>query len=245
MDSKNMTLKDALEQFEVKDDVTELELEAEFRKLAPSFLYGGYIDVDGKYRIYIRTVEFYFHAEEDSTITIKDPIVYHRNNRYVEGKVPYFPLMSFHAHLSGFDITFESEKKKYRASALIRVFEVYDEVNKRFLIYNKEKAKFVEWHKGMKYENKYKHEKIEQFTHQSTYIYDFLNGFCTNSIKWKNDRWEDRLPAGRKEILSNTRKNVYCTHSKDENNEYLIIKGKEKKSDERKWSFRREDDVRL
>ena len=48
MDSKNMTLKDALEQFEVKDNVTELELEAKFRKLAPSYLYGGYIDVDGK-----------------------------------------------------------------------------------------------------------------------------------------------------------------------------------------------------
>ena len=41
---------------------------------------------------------------------------------------PYFPIMSLHAHMSGFDITFESEEGKYRASALIRKYSVYKNV---------------------------------------------------------------------------------------------------------------------
>ena len=69
------------------------ELTAEFEKLAPVFLYGGYISVRNDYHIYIRTVEFYFHSETDSANSVKDPIVYHRNNRYVDGIEPYFPLM--------------------------------------------------------------------------------------------------------------------------------------------------------
>lgn len=60
---------------------------------------------------YIRTVEFYFHSEKPNGI--HDPIVYHRNIRDLEGnlmeKVPYFPIMSLHAHSSGYDITFESK----------------------------------------------------------------------------------------------------------------------------------------
>lgn len=77
--------------------------------------------------------------------SVKDPIVYHRNNKYVEGDVPYFNPLSLHAHTSGFDITFENEKEKYRASALIRAYEVYDTEKKCFLVYDTQKMKFVSW----------------------------------------------------------------------------------------------------
>lgn len=117
-----MSLLDTLTQFSGGNTVGELE--EKFSKMASAFLYGGYINVNmGKndvYKVYIRTVEFYFHSER--TDGVHDPIVYHRNGRGME-KIPYFPLMTLHAHNSGFDITFESEKGEYRASALIRAYE--------------------------------------------------------------------------------------------------------------------------
>lgn len=96
------------------------ELCEKFSEIASVFLYGGYIDVNNMYKIYIKTVEFYFHSETENGV--HDPIVYHRNKN--EQEIPYFPLMTIHAHNSGFDITFESERDKYRASALIRSYEV-------------------------------------------------------------------------------------------------------------------------
>ena len=121
-----MKLVEKLKEFEetITSNKTEMsDLTREFKDLAPYFLYGGYIKVHQEYQIYIRTVEFYFHSEVDNGI--HDFIVYHRNNRDFK-KTPYFPLMSLHAHNSGFDITFESESGKYRASALIRDYEVKD-----------------------------------------------------------------------------------------------------------------------
>ena len=41
--------------------------------------------------------------------------------------------MALHAHNSGIDITFENEKMKYRASALIREYEVFDIKSHNFL----------------------------------------------------------------------------------------------------------------
>jgi hypothetical protein len=119
------TLIESLKQFEEKANTVsnETELQSIFKELAPAFLYGGYIQVHDEYRVFIRIVEFYFHSEKENGI--HDPIVYHRNGKDLE-KVPYFPLMTLNAHASGFDITFESETKEYRASALIRSYEVID-----------------------------------------------------------------------------------------------------------------------
>ncbi|MBR2195613.1 MAG: hypothetical protein IJ911_08360 [Salinivirgaceae bacterium] len=171
---------DALTNF-VKDVDSNIEvekLEEKFNELARVFLYGGYIKVRNDYRVYIRTVEFYFHSEKDG---IHDPIVYHRNNRYIEGEVPYFPTMFLHAHASGFDITFEKEGK-YRASALIRSYVVKEakDNDAKYLIWDKEKEMFV------------KSEKYGYNT-QSTYLYTLLNGFpiCVvdkdNMITWVDD----------------------------------------------------------
>ena len=51
------------------------ELCEKFSEIASVFLYGGYIDVNNMYKIYIKTVEFYFHSEAENGV--HDPIVYH------------------------------------------------------------------------------------------------------------------------------------------------------------------------
>ena len=116
-------------------------IEYEFMKLAKVFLYGGYISVkdhqEERYRIYLRTVEFYCHYDgKDKPWMPKDYIVYHRNGKYIKGKVPYFPLMSFHAHASGYDITFESEDLQLRYSALLRSYVVKEIKRNKYIVYN-------------------------------------------------------------------------------------------------------------
>ena len=122
---------------------SEAELQKMFKNLAPVFLYGGYIQVRNEYRIYIRTVEFYFHSEKHDGV--HDPIVYHRDGRDLE-RAPYFPPMTLHAHKSGYDITFESESGRYRASALIRSYEVKTRDGK-YLKWDTKKGMFIETEK--------------------------------------------------------------------------------------------------
>ena len=213
-------LVETLKQFEEKANAVsnETELQSIFKELAQAFLYGGYIQVRDDYRVYIRTVEFYFHSEKNHGI--HDPIVYHRNGRDFE-EVPYFPLMTLHAHTSGFDITFESETGKYRASALIRSYEVKDK-NDEYLTWDKKTSMFV---------------KSKEYGHntQSTYLYALLNGFPlgnNNEIKWV-----DSPRAKSKDITEKPRQNVFQSGNEWE---YKPIKGNKCK---RNWSFTREDHV--
>lgn len=211
------TLFDKLKDFDKKINAStnETNLDDYFRVLAPSFLYGGYIQVRNDYRVYIRTVEFYFHSEEKG---VKDPIVYHRNGRNLE-VIPYFPLMSLHAHQSGIDITFENEKKQYRASALIRSYEVKNK-DEKYLVWSKDK--FLE---SAEY----------NYNTQSTYIYDLLNGFALGDEN--GIRWGDESRAQTKDIIEKTRQNVY--QSEDE----MVYKPIKDKRCNRKWSFTREEQV--
>ena len=159
-----MTLLESLKSF--KGAATMDELTGLFRELAPAIIYGGYIRVGEDFRIYIHTVEFYFHSEKGSPYDIQDPIVYHREGKYEGRRIPYFPILSLHAHASGYDITFENEDLKYRASALIRAYSIYDVKEKRFLDTQKE---------GRHWDDR------------STYLYDFINGFpidVNHSIEW-------------------------------------------------------------
>lgn len=214
-----MPLKDILYRFEGANN--EADLQNLFYKLAQTFLYGGYIQVRNDYRVYIRTVEFYFHSEKMEGI--HDPIVYHRNIRDLEGnvleKVPYFPVMSLHAHTSGYDITFESEIGEYRSSALIRSYEVKD-MDGKYLLWDKEKGLFI---------------KSENYGYntQSTYLYLLLNGFSlsdSNDIKWVNLQRIPSVP------VMDRRSNVFQSK-----NEWKYIKTSSKC--ERKWSFTRQEIV--
>ena len=211
---------DELKEFnETVGAIDESTLQEKFRELAKTFLYGGYIQVNEDYKVYIRTVEFYFHSEKESGI--HDPIVYHRNGRWLEN-VPYFPLMSLHAHESGFDITFEKDGE-YRASALIRSYEVKknmkDNKGSLYLEWDPQKEMFVE-------HSEYKYNK------QSTYLYYLLNGFSLRDVN--NIKWIDSPTVMTKEITEKTRQNVFQSES-----EWKYIKTNKKC--ERKWSFTREE----
>ena len=194
------------------------ELTEKFRRLAKAFLYGGYIDVYGKYRIYPRTVEFYFHEEKG---IVKDWIVYHRNgNPRYEGvdDVPYFPTMSLNTHDSGFDIAFENEEKKYRASVLIRRYSVYDVRKKAFIHMPRPEAaekKYPEWEE-----------------YRSTLLRSFLNGFSLSresSIVWQDDVWGPELKVKDPEPRQGVHK--------------FIDGVRQEERDDRKWSFSAEGKI--
>ncbi len=220
------TLENELKRF---NPDSEAELDIHFMRLSKAFLYGGYISVsdykEERYKIFIRTVEFYCHYEGDKKDLPKDPIVYHRNGHYVEGEVPYFPLMSFHAHASGYDITFENPELKLRSSALIRAYEVYDVLQKTFLHYDRKKKLFVSCNDSKDRVNK-----------QSTYLYDFINGFGADKIKWVDtpitEQHQELNPAQRQNVYK------YDLHENkivDANGKYI--------KDDRKWSFTRLDEI--
>ena len=210
------------------ENFTNENLTNRFSNIAKTILYDGYIRVRDEYRVYIKTVEFYFHAENDSPINVHDPIVYHRNGR-LGRDVPYFPLLTLHAHMSGFDITFENPTLKYRASALIREYAIYDVKAKAFI-------KTKEEHK--KDSNK---DKIP-YDGRSTFLYDFINGFSLTG--GQNDiAWEDvATSVSHLELSSKRRVNVKkysCTY-KDTGEEVLQ---RLEEYDNRLWNFTRTNDV--
>ncbi len=168
------------------------------------------------YRVYIRTIEFYYHDESDKPDAIKDPIMYHRNHtkKEIEGpyEEPYLPLMSIYMHSSGYDITFENEEQEYRASALIREYSIYDVEQKEFLRLTS---------KGM-----FCDERV-------LYLKYYLNGFSLNGkpgIVWVDD---EHFPQSN--LLQNARKGVY-----------IIKDGKKTtEKDKRQWSFKLNEDIWL
>ena len=151
--------------------VDESRVEQAFEDIAKTILYDGYIKVRNEYRVYVKTVEFYFHAEEGSLFNSSDPIVYHRSDRFPDINLPYFPILTLHAHVSGFDITFENEQYKYRASALIRAYSIYDVQKETFI----------------------RNEKGKIYDDRSTFLYNYLNGFSLdgrNEISWIDEESE-------------------------------------------------------
>ncbi len=118
---ENLKLKEALSLFQGANG-NESYLAEQFDRLANYFLYNGYLLINSKTKVYLRDIEFYYHEETDS---VKDPIMYHRNTKRNKD-VKYFPLGLLNAHESGIDITFENEQKQYRASILIRGFNIIE-----------------------------------------------------------------------------------------------------------------------
>ena len=218
-----MKLKERIEKFysEIEQNgLNEKSLFAAFKNLAPAFLYGGYIDVYNEFRVYIRTVEFYFHDEKERNEGVIDPIVYHRNGRlYDIPRVPNFPLLSLHAHASGFDITFE--RGDFRASALIRKYAVMYRDEDSF----KELVRFRSTGKS-KWEDD-----------RSTYLYDIINGFSLDPECDKRIEWHDIQYIETEEDLlePNPRRNVFEYEKDKEMQDYK--KKEPNKADDRKWSF--------
>ena len=210
-----MTLSENLLRF--KGSSSESELQNMFKNLASAFLYGGYIQVRNEYRIYIRTVEFYFHSEKHDGI--HDPIVYHRDGRDLE-RSPYFPPITLNAHTSGFDITFESEPDRYRASALIRSYEV-----------KTSDGKYLKWDRT---KNLFLASSAYQYNTQSTYLYTLLNGFALDDTL--GIKWIDAQRSQSTDLLIKARQNVFQSE-----NEYDYKPTKIRC--ERMWSFTRKEQI--
>ena len=214
------------------DEFNDTNLMNKFEDIAMTILYDGYIQVRNDYRIYIKTVEFYFHPEEDSPLrnTIDpDPIVYHRDYRkgmFPCRKLPYFPLMTLHAHVSGLDITFENENLKYRASALIRAYAIYDMSTKSFI------------------ETKKKYKEGEApYDDRSTYLYDFINGFSLIEGNKDNIMWIDKATDVPHNLKSSQRENVYRYKYEYKRDREEEIMEKLEEKDNRQWSFTRTNDI--
>ena len=148
----------------VEDKIADLE--KQFMNLATYMIYEGHFHCSNRYDLYITSIEFYYHEENESIDNrILDPIMYHRNKKWKSKKdkyaPEYFEIGTLYPHQSGIDITFEKEYD-YRASALIRSFEI---------------------HHGDKI--------IRQETDLSTYVYDYLfDGFTVGGSKLQ---WEPNL----------------------------------------------------
>ncbi len=223
------TLKETINSF-VSDKKHEagmtLEQLNEWFKTIAQVILSGHFEVQSNndkecVKVYPTTVEMYFHEEAGSH---KDPIVYHKNygnanDARKEGDdIKYFPHGVLNTHQSGIDITFESKEYRFRASALIRAFNVINDKTSK--------------ETGVQYKNgKSGKEKIDD---RSTYLYYALfsqfnifdDGF---SVKWKDG---DILKAIN---VPRQRRNVY---KYDGDKKTLDL-------DTRLWSFSVEEDQNL
>lgn len=226
------TLYEALAGF---NGVTNIKLDSEkrvilskqFSELATKIFNTGYFEVNGCRRIYPTVIEFYYHEEVEGGLL--DPIMYHTNLNNKE-QVDYYPFGSFNFHVSGLDVTFE-KKDEYRASFLIREYDVYSLKNG---VWFKDKSEC-----------------------RSTYIYeDILMGlsvFDGISICWVTEK-----SGCEYSVTTTERKNVASYHKendkyiKDEisNDEYKKLSdsektlyfsysGKKYKKCTRQWSYHR------
>ena len=118
--TQHISLPEALARFRGADGKEE-NLTEQFRLLADYLLHGGYIAAGDNRRVYLRDIEFYYHEEEGP---VKDPVMYHRDTKTT--RPPYLPLATLYPHQSGIDITFENPARRYRASALVRGYNLLD-----------------------------------------------------------------------------------------------------------------------
>lgn len=115
----NLSLKEKLTSF--KGNLNG-RIDEEFKEVAEYVLFHGYLLVNNARRVYIRSVELYYNEENGP---MKDSIMYHRNK---DGKTePYYPAVTLNSHTSGIDLCFENEKAQFRASLLIRGFDVVED----------------------------------------------------------------------------------------------------------------------
>lgn len=195
--SKNTRLFNLLDGFngakETKDKSKEQNLLGYFEQIAKEMIYGGYIRVRDEYAIFISKVEFYYHEEEEiQGERLTDEIVYHRDGRFLERKVPYFPIMTLHSHWSGFDITFEKETGHYRASALIRQYAVLDLKERKFieLKTSGNTAEASDNEDGFRPVGRVRLYNEPVIDVRSTYLQYFLNGFpmsgVDSGVEWRN-----------------------------------------------------------
>ena len=124
------TLKSALEACHFAEANEEHLNNVVFPKVAAQLLYGGYFLLNGKEKLYLREIEFYFMNMDGS---IQEEKLYRKDlpdNEWLEAGTLF-------AHNSGIDITFEDhENHKFRASVLMRAFDLFDMDNNPIILDN-------------------------------------------------------------------------------------------------------------
>lgn len=211
-------------------DDKESSLDNTFKALAQKAIYGGYFVVkSGRkvlHRIYIHTVEFYYHEEKKGGL--RDWIVYHKNPLNGEHK-DAFPTGTLNSHQSGVDITFEDQKDNrknpgYRASFLIRAFKVTTGDNEVF----KEFGKYPDHMKST----------IKDVEFYPTHLYDHL--FMQASISNISICWKDIKPKEYGKVYYGQRVNVFKYEPEDVGPNEKAPEKNKKILDERKWAFSRD-----
>ena len=121
------TLKNAIDACQFVN-TNEEKLNEVFPKIATHFLYGGYLLLNGKEKLYLREIEFYFMNRDGS---IQEDKMYRKDlpdNEWLE-------IGTLFSHNSGIDITFEDSKThQFRASVLIRAFDLFDMDNNPIIL---------------------------------------------------------------------------------------------------------------
>jgi hypothetical protein len=192
--------------YENKTVSKEDSLLAPFSTLAQKMIFGGFLRVRDEYAIFIHTVEFYYHEEEPlKEKVLEDEIVYHRDRRYENREVPYFPVMSLHSHWSGFDITFENEIKHYRASALIRKYVVFD--LKKHLFIQLDTSFNKDHSKSPYFIGKVINSEMPFIDDRSSFLQYYLNGFSING-KASDILWQENDAAEFLNVESVARRNA-------------------------------------
>ena len=131
-----------------------------FLPCAKEILCNGYFLINNEYILDLGSIELYYHEEYDDGI--KDTKMYHTNDNLpksywdrikkhspeqltlfyrsiIENNgYPYFKIGSLNLHQSGVDVTFENEKKRYRASFLIRSYRMIkkEDINNDNVLYD-------------------------------------------------------------------------------------------------------------
>lgn len=174
----NLKLKKKLEDFKGN---LEGKLDEEFENVAKYLLFNGYLNVNNTRKVYIRSVELYYHEENGN---IKDSIMYHRNKD--NNTEPFYKSVTLNSHTSGIDICFENEKAQFRASVLVRGFDIVEEGR----------------------------EQNDAMNRKSTYFYDallkgvdFSNGL---TITWEEEAMTDSkwILAGPMERVNTRKKEI-------------------------------------
>lgn len=205
-----------------------------FKPCAKEILCNGYFLVNGRYIIDLGCIELYYNEEGNGKDKIKDPIMYHTNDKkpysthYKEiGKYPYFKFGSFNLHPSGIDVTFENPDKEYRASFLIRSYRVIEKGDNETL------------------ENvEYKLNNLSEpkFDPHSTHIFDdmFPNGIIFGDNKDVKIEWKSYNKCDKNNIGLTKRINV--KEYENDNGDYKTdCKGNFIKTDteeKRNWGFK-------
>lgn len=216
------------------------ELANQFAKIANRIFFGGYFMVNNNRKIYPDEIEFYYHEEDKDGL--KDPVMYHTID-HEKKDISYFSLGSLNFHVSGLDVTFENQQKKYRASFLIRGYKVFDFDGKLWIETKRHESRSTYIYEDMLMNNPiYDGLKIQWIDEQiSSEMWKIVISCRKNVAAYDvdgNGKYiKDNEGNYIKEEISN---DVYEQLTQIEQKKYFTYSGKKYKRCSRMWNYRKD-----